>query len=60
MTVEEMDAEIAHMDAHLERLRVDTIAGLNELIAETKDPVIRGMFEKKLEEVQARGNGRYD
>jgi hypothetical protein len=60
MTPEEMDAEIAHMDAHLKRLRAEVIATTIERVRQAKDPVMRDFFQRDLEEVLAIGNGRYD
>jgi len=60
MTVEEMDAEIARMDAHLRWLYHDRVAELTEKIATETNPYSRDFYIKRLEEVRARANGKYD
>jgi hypothetical protein len=60
MTIEEMDAEIAHMDAHLKRLHDEAVAECTSLIARTRDPVLRELYHRELERVREISNGRYD
>jgi hypothetical protein len=60
MTIEEMDAEIARMDAHLKWLRADAIGEITEELATEKNPYTREFLLKQLEEVRAMGGGRYD
>jgi hypothetical protein len=60
MTSEDMDAELARMDAHLRWLHHDMITELTEEIAVEKNPYSREFYAKLLEEVRAIGNGRYD
>lgn len=60
MTIEEMDAEIAHMDAHLKKLHDEAVARLTAHIARLTDPFSREYYRKELEKVRAISNGRYD
>ena len=60
MTIEEMDAEIARMDAHLGWLRADAIAEITEELATEKNPYTREFLLKQLGKMRAMGAGRYD
>jgi hypothetical protein len=60
MTIEEMDAEIARMDAFLKKLNDDMIAEVTEEIAQEKNPYAREDLVRHLEKVRALGNRRYD
>lgn len=60
MTIEEMDAEIARMDAHLRWLHHDRVAELTEAIATETNPYSREFYVNQLERVRAIANGKYD
>lgn len=60
MTTEDLEAEIARMNAHLKWLHDDAVAELTEEIATEKNPYMREFLVKQLEEVRAASNGRYD
>jgi hypothetical protein len=60
MTIEEMDAEIARMDAHLRWLYHDHVAELTEEIATETNRYSREFLIEQLERVRARANGKYD
>lgn len=60
MTIEEMDAEIAHMTALNKRMHDELVADKTAQIARTKDPVLREFYIRDLEEIRAIGNGQYD
>jgi len=60
MTVEEMDAHAAYMDAFLKKLRDDMIAEATEELATEKNPYMREFLVEHIEHVRAIGNGRYD
>jgi hypothetical protein len=58
MTIEEMDAEIARMDAYLRKLNRDMIAEATEELATEKNPYAREWLIKHIEDVRALG--KYD
>lgn len=60
MTIEEMDAHAAYMDAHLRKLHNDMIAEATEELAKEKNPYAREFLIKHIEEVRAIGAGKYD
>lgn len=60
MTIEEMDAHIAYMDAHLRKLHHDMIAEATQRLATEKNPYTRERLIKHIEKVRAIGNGKYD
>jgi hypothetical protein len=60
MTVEEMDAHAAYLDAFHKKLRDDMIAEATEELATEKNPYAREFLIKHIEHVRAIGNGRYD
>jgi hypothetical protein len=60
MTVEEMDAHAAYLDAFHKKLRNDMIAEATEELATEKNPYAREFLIKHIEDVRAIGNGRYD
>jgi hypothetical protein len=57
MTIEEMAAEYARMEAHLQWLYEDAVAELTEEIAHEKNPYAREDLVRHLEEVEALHNG---
>ena len=58
MTVEEMQAEYARMEAHLQWLRDDGIAEITEELETERNPYAREFLIKQLEKLQ--GSERYD
>jgi hypothetical protein len=58
MTVEEMKAEYARMDAYLRKLNHDMIAEATEELATEKNPYAREWLIKHIEDVRA--IGKYD
>ena len=59
MTIEEMDAHMAYMEAHNKRLYEEAVAGYTERIAIAKHPETREFYRKKLEALHAFAGGRY-
>lgn len=60
MTIEEMEAHAAYLDAFHKKLRDDMIAEATEELATEKNPYAREFLIKHIEEVRAIGNGKYD
>jgi hypothetical protein len=60
MTIEEMDAEIAVMDAHLKRIYDDAVAEATEELATEKNPYFREFLIKHIEAMHKIHNRRYD
>jgi hypothetical protein len=58
MTVEEMEAHAAYMDAFLKKLHDDMIAEATEELTTEKNPYMREFLTKHIEDVRA--IGRYD
>jgi len=59
MTIEEMDAHIAYMDAHNQRLYEELVAMYTERIAIAKRSDTREFYRKKLERLHAIRNRGY-
>jgi hypothetical protein len=56
MTLEELEAECARMDAHLRKLNRDMIAEATEELATERNPYAREWLIKHIEDVRALGN----
>jgi hypothetical protein len=59
MTVEEMDAHMAYMEAHHKRLYEDMVAECTEQLATEKNPYTREFLLKHLEELHEIWNRRH-
>ncbi|HEX6352082.1 hypothetical protein [Actinophytocola sp.] len=60
MTIEEMDAHIAYLDAFHRKMREDMIAEATAQLETEKNPYVRESLIKHIEEVRALGNKTYD
>lgn len=60
MTIEEMEAHAAYLDAFHKKLHDDMIAEATEELATEKNPYVREFLIKHIEDVRAIGNGKYD
>ena len=60
MTIEEMEAHAAYMDAHLRKLHHDMIAEATEELATEKNPYRREWLIQHIEGIRAIGAGKYD
>jgi len=60
MTTEEMDAHAAYLDAFHTKLREDMIAEATEELATEKDQFEREWLIRRIKELRALGERRYD
>lgn len=58
-SIEEMDAEIAHVQAANKRIQDELLAEYRAELQATKDPFERERLRKNIEEVLAIGGGTY-
>ncbi|MPZ82228.1 MAG: hypothetical protein GEV28_18250 [Actinophytocola sp.] len=59
-SIEEMDAEIAHMEAANKKVRDELLAEYRAELEAEKDPFQREWLRKRIEGVLEIGGGKYD